>query len=369
MKHGEQLAPLIERVLRDAGVGRQDLTAMAVGTGPGPFTGLRVGLVTARTLAMVLDIPAYGVCTLDAIALEAAAGLRHRTASWWRPTRGARRSTSRRTTSRAPRLRPGRRPAGRRGDRPARGRRGRAALPRAFTRPVAPALPSAGWLAQAVVDERVELDRPRAALPAPSRRRGAGCAQAGHVTIRAATEADVAAVVRLEEVCLGDDAWSPGLVAEGIGRDCRRCLPGGRGRRRPSWVTRWRASPATTSSCSGSPSTRRTAAGPGQRAARRGRDRAAAAGGTRLVLEVRDDNATATAFYESRGFAEMGRRRAYYRDGAAAVVLGKKIGYRDGTATVTLLTATAGSTSGSAASRPCRRDRRSGRSTGRRSSR
>src|SRR4051812_50229871 len=75
MKHGEQLAPLIEQTLAAAGIVRQDLTALAVGTGPGPFTGLRVGLVTARTLSLVLEIPAYGVCSLDAIALEAAAGL------------------------------------------------------------------------------------------------------------------------------------------------------------------------------------------------------------------------------------------------------------------------------------------------------
>src|SRR5690348_14104072 len=72
MKHGEQLAPLIEAVLADAEVVRQDLTAIAVGTGPGPFTGLRVGLVTARTLGHVLDIPVYGVCTLDVLAVEAA---------------------------------------------------------------------------------------------------------------------------------------------------------------------------------------------------------------------------------------------------------------------------------------------------------
>jgi tRNA threonylcarbamoyl adenosine modification protein YeaZ len=71
MKHGEQLAPLIVRCLGEAGLVRQDLTAIAVGVGPGPFTGLRVGLVTARTLAMVLEIPVYGVCTLDVLAVEA----------------------------------------------------------------------------------------------------------------------------------------------------------------------------------------------------------------------------------------------------------------------------------------------------------
>lgn len=71
MKHGEHLAPLIEALLTDNGLVRQDLTAIAVGVGPGPFTGLRVGLVTARTLGHVLEIPVYGVCTLDVIAIEA----------------------------------------------------------------------------------------------------------------------------------------------------------------------------------------------------------------------------------------------------------------------------------------------------------
>ncbi|HYH34745.1 MAG TPA: tRNA (adenosine(37)-N6)-threonylcarbamoyltransferase complex dimerization subunit type 1 TsaB [Nocardioides sp.] len=71
MRHGEQLAPLVERALQEAGAVRQDLTAVAVGVGPGPFTGLRVGLVTARTLGFVLEIPVYGVCTLDVLAVEA----------------------------------------------------------------------------------------------------------------------------------------------------------------------------------------------------------------------------------------------------------------------------------------------------------
>jgi tRNA threonylcarbamoyl adenosine modification protein YeaZ len=69
--HGELLAPTIDRVLRAAGVGVGDLTHLVVGVGPGPFTGLRVGLVTARVMAEVLGVPAYGVCSLDVLAAEA----------------------------------------------------------------------------------------------------------------------------------------------------------------------------------------------------------------------------------------------------------------------------------------------------------
>ena len=70
-RHGELLAPAIESVLREAGVTVGDLAGIAVGVGPGPFTGLRVGLVTARMLGAVLGVPVHGVCTLDALALDA----------------------------------------------------------------------------------------------------------------------------------------------------------------------------------------------------------------------------------------------------------------------------------------------------------
>jgi tRNA threonylcarbamoyl adenosine modification protein YeaZ len=71
MRHGEMLAPGIAEVLARAGAISQDITAVAVGVGPGPFTGLRVGLVTARTMALALGIPVYGVCSLDVLAAEA----------------------------------------------------------------------------------------------------------------------------------------------------------------------------------------------------------------------------------------------------------------------------------------------------------
>jgi tRNA threonylcarbamoyladenosine biosynthesis protein TsaB len=72
-RHTELLAPKIVEVLAAAGADRRDLTAVAVGVGPGPFTGLRIGLATARTLGAALEIPVRGVCSLDIIAADVAA--------------------------------------------------------------------------------------------------------------------------------------------------------------------------------------------------------------------------------------------------------------------------------------------------------
>ncbi len=70
-RHGELLAPTISELLAELRLTPGDLSAIAVGVGPGPFTGLRVGLVSAQTMGLALDIPVYGVGTLDALALQA----------------------------------------------------------------------------------------------------------------------------------------------------------------------------------------------------------------------------------------------------------------------------------------------------------
>jgi tRNA threonylcarbamoyl adenosine modification protein YeaZ len=72
--HGELLAPHVAGVLAEAGARPGDLAAIVAGLGPGPFTSLRVGLVTAASMAQVLGIPAYGVCSLDALGRAAGDG-------------------------------------------------------------------------------------------------------------------------------------------------------------------------------------------------------------------------------------------------------------------------------------------------------
>jgi tRNA threonylcarbamoyl adenosine modification protein YeaZ len=68
--HAEQLTPNVLGALADAGLAMADLGAVVVGCGPGPFTGLRVGMATAAAYAHALDVPVFGVCSLDAIGVD-----------------------------------------------------------------------------------------------------------------------------------------------------------------------------------------------------------------------------------------------------------------------------------------------------------
>jgi tRNA threonylcarbamoyladenosine biosynthesis protein TsaB len=72
-RHTTRLLALTVEAMRDAGCGWENLTRIAVGVGPGTFTGLRIGVSTARALAAARDLPLVGVSTLRSLAHGAAA--------------------------------------------------------------------------------------------------------------------------------------------------------------------------------------------------------------------------------------------------------------------------------------------------------
>jgi tRNA threonylcarbamoyladenosine biosynthesis protein TsaB len=72
--HAEALFPLLDELLREAGVSRKELGRVAVGVGPGSFTGLRVGIALAEGIATGLGIPLLGVPSLASLAWSRAAG-------------------------------------------------------------------------------------------------------------------------------------------------------------------------------------------------------------------------------------------------------------------------------------------------------
>ena len=66
--HAKNMIPFVEEVLKQANIGKNQLNAIAVGVGPGSYTGLRIGVSTAKGLAYSLDIPVIAISTLECIA-------------------------------------------------------------------------------------------------------------------------------------------------------------------------------------------------------------------------------------------------------------------------------------------------------------
>lgn len=151
--------------------------------------------------------------------------------------------------------------------------------------------------------------------------------------IRAATPEDVDAVVDLERVTLGDDAWSAGLVSEGIHgalptvhylvAEAPDGLVGFVGLVGHAVVS-LAGDVAELQRIGVVAAGRRTGVAAALLA--RADDLAREAGAERLLLEVREGNAGARAFYAAAGFVEIARRRRYYSDGAGAVVLERPLG-------------------------------------------
>lgn len=70
-RHAESLTPMIQFLMQQVGIEMVDLSAIAVDVGPGLFTGMRVGIASAHTMAWALDLPVVPVCSLDALAMNA----------------------------------------------------------------------------------------------------------------------------------------------------------------------------------------------------------------------------------------------------------------------------------------------------------
>lgn len=68
-RHAEVMAPLLAEVI--AGIDTASIDAIACGVGPGPYTGLRVGIATALAVGLAWEVPVHGICSLDAVAAAA----------------------------------------------------------------------------------------------------------------------------------------------------------------------------------------------------------------------------------------------------------------------------------------------------------
>ena len=331
MKHGEQLAPLIEQAMRQAGIGAA-----------GPHRDRRRGRARAvhGAAGRAGDRADAGVRARDpgvrrVLARRARRSRRSSTGAVTEEfvvATDARRKevylASYDASGRAPR-RPGGRQAGRARDRAAGGGGGRGALPRGLpdARSDRSGPRPAGWRAPSP-SERVELHRPRAVVPAPPGRRrtrapGSPCRDgpAGHgrTTCRPSPRSRPQ-----------PRAWTPGRSAWSSRASSARCRRSATWWPRSTarwWGTPWRASSPTSPSCSGSRSTR-TTGGTGwpRRCSTPCWTRPAAEGADRLLLEVRENNAGAIGFYAAHGFVEIDRRPRYYRDGATAVVMRRALG-------------------------------------------
>ena len=314
MRHGELVAPGVAEVLTLAGVKAQAISRIAVGVGPGPFTGLRVGIVTGRTLGAVLGVPVVGVCSLDALAQSVAvdgaflvATDARRREVYWAAYDAARRRVDGPYVAR---------PADAASELPTAGR-GPRLYPEFFPVPIDPEFPSAGSAGCRGRHSVGRAPRAGAAVPAPTRRRRTRGPQAGHprvsVDIRPMQAADLPAVLALEPRLFPYDTWTEATWQEELAGvpDTRYYLVA----EDAGVIVGYAGLMLSIDQAD----LQTIGVEPGKQGRGVGRvlltalvAEARARRGADLLLEVRADNAPALHLYESYGFERIARRRAYY---------------------------------------------------------
>ena len=321
--HGELLAPAIENVLATAFVTPRQVQAVVAGTGPGPYTGLRVGLVTAAVLGLTLGIPTYGICSLDAIAavhadaadLLVATDARRKEIYWAR--------LRRRSADRGP----GGGPSGRG---PALGRGGRHRSVRPGRRAVLPVAARAGAGRAGHRPGRGAVAEPDPAVPAPPRRddarspetRDTGDTVTGTVSVVAMTRQHVEAVMTHEREMFGPEAWTRGGYLAEIADTRNRYYVAAQDDAGTllGWAGILIVPPSAEVLTVGTvPQQRRQ--GIATALVTHLVEHARARGITELFLEVREDNEGAQALYRAQGFEPVGRRPGYYEHGRLAAVV------------------------------------------------
>ena len=343
-QHAEVLALLVRDTLAEAGVTMSELTHIACGVGPGPFTGLRVGLATAKTMGYALGIPVVGICSLDAIAREkqttaaeavtVVTGARRHEFYWASyDTAGTRIA----------------------GPEVAREEN----LPHSGVvvgAPTSPAIPDAYWIAQIAVEAiaRGEEAAPLGAVNVEQPAGGDGTSTADFIRGRTLLAAEALYLRRPDAVPPASAV--PATAARPHVRLMRWWHIDAVSALEPQLfsTTAWSAS-TFWSELAGAPDTRHyvvaeelgqivgyagitiyppeaevqtIAVAPWQQRHGTGRAllntliaEAAKRGCSRMLLEVRADNAAAISLYESFGFAINGRRRDYYGAGYDAVLM------------------------------------------------
>ena len=320
--HAETLTPNILAALAESGQAMADLDAVVVGCGPGPFTGLRVGMATAAAVGHALDIPVYGACSLDAIGVRTRGDVlvvtdaRRREVYWARYRDGIR--------IEGPAVNAAADVACE-GARAVAGSADHAAmfpLPRLDAEHPTPVglVRAVDWTADPGPLVPLYLRRPdaktlaeRQAVTRLADGRGASGSSVT-VTIDRLTRADAARCAELEaQLFDGDDPWSASAFVSELGRRHNHYVAARTADKLVGYagITRLGLLPPheyEIHTIGVDPAFH------GQGTGRRLLDSLLdfADGGT-VFLEVRTDNAAAIALYRSAGFVEVGLRKRYYR--------------------------------------------------------